>query len=442
MDWKEYWACLALRHARSVGTKTSARLLYAYGSALAAVMDVRSWKHRGLASDAHIQAMLSEAWLDKARDEWQRVRGLGCGVAVWAGQGYPFLLRRIPDPPLCLYFHGDRTLLLHPGAAMVGARKCTRYGLNAADRIGRGLSKAGITVVSGMAYGIDRQAHLAGLTGPGSSIAVLGTGLDAEYPKGNLDVRQNLEQEGLVVSEFSPGTEAHPGNFPVRNRIISGLSLGVVVVEAAKTSGALITARNAMEQGREVFAVPGPGGSPSHDGCHRLINDGAKLVGTAEDVLVEVGPLIEEDHHLDPEVWGRGGLDQPEVNETSQEEPWRLPLPLGMAWDDVIEDFVCDIPMRISEDISFQGSGPRETPPGQAAEIRNEPAEPVELSGEESEVMSTLETSDPMHIDLLGQNLGWDAGKVSRVLLVLEVRGLVRQWPGMVYGVNEPGMRA
>ena len=157
-----------------------------------------------------------------------------------------------------LYVVGDVSLFKNPGVAVVGARECTPMGLEATGRISMQLSKSGITVISGLALGIDRQAHLGGLRGVGSSVAVLGCGLDVDYPQDNRDVRRRLGEKGLVVTEYGPGVRPRPEHFPIRNRLISGLALGVLVAEAAHDSGSLITARLAGEQGREVFALPGP----------------------------------------------------------------------------------------------------------------------------------------------------------------------------------------
>lgn len=205
-----------------------------------------------------------------------------------ADEDYPAALLEISDPPPILYMKGQRSLLGQPGIAVVGSRNATPVGLQNAEGFSRALSQAGLTIISGMALGIDAAAHRGGLDGGASSIAVVGTGLDLVYPARNKALAHELAQDGLIISEFSLGTPALANNFPRRNRIISGLSRGVLVVEAALASGSLITARQAGEQGREVFAIPGTIHSPFSKGCHQLIKQGAKLVDDANDILVEL----------------------------------------------------------------------------------------------------------------------------------------------------------
>lgn len=201
---------------------------------------------------------------------------------------YPPQLLEIADPPPVLYLKGRRELLGRPGLAVVGSRNATPGGLQNAEAFARNLSEAGFTIISGMALGIDAAAHRGGLSGAGASIAVVGTGLDLVYPARNKALAHDLAERGLIISEFALGTPAMAKNFPRRNRIISGLSRGVLVVEAALASGSLITARQAGEQGREVFAIPGSIHSPFSKGCHQLIKQGAKLVDDANDILVEL----------------------------------------------------------------------------------------------------------------------------------------------------------
>ena len=205
-----------------------------------------------------------------------------------ADDDYPSQLLEIADPPPLLYLKGRRELLRKPGLAVVGSRNATPSGLQNAEAFARSLSEAGFTIISGMALGIDAAAHRGGLAAKGSSIAVVGTGLDLVYPARNKALARDLAENGLIISEFALGTPALAQNFPRRNRIISGLSRGVLVVEAALASGSLITARQAGEQGREVFAIPGSIHSPFSKGCHQLIKQGAKLVEEANDILVEL----------------------------------------------------------------------------------------------------------------------------------------------------------
>jgi DNA processing protein len=204
---------------------------------------------------------------------------------------YPQRLREIPDAPGVLFLRGE--LLPSDGLAIaiVGTRHASPYGLAQAERLASGLARAGYTIVSGLARGVDTAAHRAALAAGGRTIAVLGSGVLNVYPPENVRLAEEIVRQGAVVSEAAPAAPPMSGMFPQRNRIITGLSLGVVVVEASERSGALISARHAMEQGREVFAVPGRVDSRTSRGCHRLIRDGAKLVESVDDVLEEFGPL-------------------------------------------------------------------------------------------------------------------------------------------------------
>lgn len=201
---------------------------------------------------------------------------------------YPALLKELSFPPPILYYRGSLSKINKPAVAIVGSRRCTFYGKEVASSLAADLAKAGVSVISGMALGVDTAAHQGALDHEGYSVAVLGCGLDRCYPPRNKDLMEKLIRQGAVVSEFCPGTEPLARNFPQRNRVISGLSLGTVVVEATARSGSLITAGFALEQNREVFAVPGNVGSPYSRGSHRLLKEGARLVETAQDILDEL----------------------------------------------------------------------------------------------------------------------------------------------------------
>ena len=213
-------------------------------------------------------------------------------LVTWRDPAYPQSLRDIPAAPAWLYVRGDPAWLSRPMLAIVGSRNATPQGLRDARAFAQALSEAGLTIVSGLALGVDAAAHEGGLAGLASSVAVVGTGLDRVYPARNKALAHRLAAEGAIVSEFPLGTPPRAGHFPRRNRIISGLSMGVLVVEAAPESGSLITARQASEQGREVFALPGSIHSPLSKGCHRLIKQGAKLVESAADILEELGRVL------------------------------------------------------------------------------------------------------------------------------------------------------
>lgn len=219
--------------------------------------------------------------------EWAAVAGHS--IVTLADELYPRALLEISDPPALLYAAGRTELLRQAAFAVVGSRNASAQGERNAESFARALSDAGLTVVSGLALGIDAAAHRGGLAGASATIAVLGTGIDVVYPKRNAALAAQIAERGLLLSEFAPGTAPAAHNFPRRNRLISGLAQGCLVVEAALASGSLITARAAAEQGREVFAIPGSIHSPLSKGCHALIKSGAKLVESAEDILVELG---------------------------------------------------------------------------------------------------------------------------------------------------------
>ena len=221
--------------------------------------------------------------------EWSDARGRA--LVAWDHPGYPKALLEISDPPALLYCAGRVELLNRPGLAVVGSRNATAQGVRNAQAFAHALSDAGLTIVSGLALGVDAAAHRGGLEGQSSTIAVLGTGADIVYPASNQALAKEISERGLLISEFALGSPAAKQNFPRRNRIISGLTRGTLVVEAALASGSLITARAALEQGREVFAIPGSIHSPLSKGCHNLIKSGAKLVESADDVLSELAGL-------------------------------------------------------------------------------------------------------------------------------------------------------
>lgn len=221
-------------------------------------------------------------WLDSAADKH---------IVCFDSQLYPRQLKEISSPPLLLYLQGDISLLNEPQIAVVGSRRSTPYGQQKAYQFAASLSSAGFAITSGLAIGVDGAAHQGALAKQGRTLAVLGTGLNNIYPKRHYKLAQQITESGLLVSEFRPDAPALPSNFPRRNRIISGLSLGVLVIEASKRSGSLITARYALEQNREVFALPGSIDNHEACGCHQLIQQGAKLVVNAQDICCEFSHL-------------------------------------------------------------------------------------------------------------------------------------------------------
>ncbi len=272
---------------------------------------------------------------------------------------YPPLLKETRTPPAMLFVQGEITKSDELAVAIVGTRKCTPYGRTVARRLAGNLAQRGFTIISGLAVGIDGEAHEGALEAGGRSIAVLACGPDITYPTSHKSLRQRLAESGAVVTEYAFGTRPLRERFPARNRLISGLSLGTAVVEAPAKSGALITARLAGEQGREVFAVPGDINSPTSRGCHALIKDGAQLVEVAEDIVDGLGILL------------------------------------------------------------------------QAVPARPEPLE-VELHGDEKIVYGAL-SHEPIHIDQIAEACGRRPAQVTSALMLLEVKDLVRRFPGNTF---------
>jgi len=288
-------------------------------------------------------------------------------LVTYHSQEYPEMLRQIEDAPVSLYVRGTIKDEDRFAIALVGSRKATPYGKAMAERLSSALAESGFTIVSGMARGIDTIAHTGSLTSGGRTIAVLGSGLDKFYPPENRGLMERITSSGYVVSEFSFGTIPNRENFPRRNRVISGLSFGVVVVEAASGSGALITASSALEQNREVFAVPGNVTSPNSVGTNELIKKGARLVQKADDVIEELAPMLK-----------------------------------GFVRADKIRG--------IQRGTAF-------------------PRTPVELTGEDRRVCDIL-TGEPMHIDVLCRELSLSPAKTLSLLLNLELKGIVKQAEG------------
>jgi DNA processing protein len=294
IDRDELGAWLRLLEAPGLGRESARKLLAAFGSPQAVIEAPRAARREvvGPAQDAalhepaeRVDALLAatQAWLEADAPEPRAIITLG-------DPRYPRALLAGADPPLLLHAQGRFELLQADALAVVGSRNPTPQGSANARSFSAHLSAAGYTVVSGLALGIDAAAHTGGLEGAASTIAVVGTGLDRVYPRRNLSLAHRIAQLGLIVSEYALGTPPLPQHFPLRNRIIAGLSRGTLVVEAALQSGSLITARLANEAGRDVFAIPGSIHSPLARGCHALIKQGAKLVETAQDILEELHP--------------------------------------------------------------------------------------------------------------------------------------------------------
>jgi DNA processing protein len=284
----ELAAWLRLTLVPGLGGQGLRKLLSEFGLPLQVLAASRAALTRAL-GDALAARLLSTDTAESVEAALAWAAQPGNAIITLADDGYPRALLEIPDPPALLYVRGRLELLGANGVAIVGSRNATAQGVVNAEGFARALSRAGLTVVSGLALGIDAAAHRGALDGAGSTVAVLGTGIDVAYPARNAELFALIAGRGAIVSEFPLGTPPVAANFPRRNRIISGLARGVLVVEAALDSGSLVTARLAGEQGREVLAVPGSIHSPLSKGCHALIKQGAKLVESAHDVLEELG---------------------------------------------------------------------------------------------------------------------------------------------------------
>lgn len=438
----EYWAALALRHCAGLGARSCARLLKTFGSAYAAVQSRERWREAGLTSKQSAE-LATGSWRVTARDEWDRARDLDAAIVLWTDPAYPSLLRRLPDAPALLYCRGDMSLLQAPAFAVVGARRATEHGRAVASHMARCLSACGVTIVSGMALGIDRVAHEAALSRIGSSIGVLGTGIDVVYPPVNRKVFAMMEQQGLLVSEFMPGARPLPEHFPIRNRIISGFALGVLVVEAASRSGSLITARLALEQNREVYAVPGPALDASCLGCQELVRQGARPVFSAEDVLRDLAEQlrphgISQDNLGDEEKIGPELTLMPESakQKTAESDP-----------DQRSGQKIPPVHAALSGQPAASGRSGQTMPPdaprqqkkkaeGAAAPPAQEPldaAENLAPAGRREALLDCLRKQGPMQADDLSCALDMSVAELNAMLVGLEMLGQVCRLPGARY---------
>jgi DNA processing protein len=279
---------LALTLIPGLGTRMAGKLLDRFRSPEAVFRASRSDLQAAGVSGAVAQSIASGCSFEDALDQQRKMSEYGAAAIVRGDTRYPALLREIFDPPILLFARGRLELLQPFHFAMVGTRRPTPYGLAAAERLSADLARAGLTIVSGMARGIDTAAHRGAFAAGGDTVAVLGCGVDIIYPSENRKLAADLCAKGLLLSEFAMGSTAFPQNFPIRNRIISGLSAGVLVVEGAQYSGSAITAKLALDQGREVFAIPGNITSKASWGPNLLIKQGAKLVQDWNDVIVEL----------------------------------------------------------------------------------------------------------------------------------------------------------
>lgn len=356
-----YW--LALSHIPGVGSVIFKRLLDHFKSPEAVFnASIRELlKIEGL-GEKIANEIIKGPDKNRVEKDLKIIKDLGIKLITINDDMYPKRLKEIYDPPPLLYIRGELKREDDLAVAIVGSRKTNPYGRWITEKLSSELARSGVTIVSGMARGIDSQAHQGAISGGGRTIAVLGCGVDIIYPSENRNLFYQIIENGAVISEFPIGSLPEGGHFPRRNRIISGLSLGVVVVQAGRESGSLITARFALEQGRDVFAVPGNVGLTGSSGTNRLIKEGAKLVESSEDILQEVLPQ------------------------------WRT-----------------------------------ESSPSKQEEIAE-----IELDEDERIVFSLLGDA-PIHIDTIIRESQFDPGRVSSILLNLELKGFILQWPGKCF---------
>jgi DNA processing protein len=369
---------IALNMTPGVGPRAATKLLERFGSAEAVFAATRMELESLRLKPEAIESIMARDLFERAAVEVERVRSMGADILLLDDGVYPQLLREIFDPPITLYVKGEWAGCLdEPCVAIVGSRRSSTYGQNAGLMLARDLAGRGVTIISGLARGIDAAAHRGALEAGGRTVAVMGTGLDQIYPRDHQKLADEiLEKGGALVSEFPLETPPAPQNFPYRNRVISGLSLGVAVVEAAENSGSLITARLALEQGREVFAVPGNITSRNSFGTNYLIKGaGAKLVQQWQDIVAELPPEIAA-RLLPPETKAKGAGDE-------------LTKQLELV--------------------------------------------PNDLSATEQAVWRLLSADAPLHIDALAEETRLSVPELVGALLALEMRELVRQLPGKCF---------
>jgi DNA processing protein len=367
---------LSLNMTPGVGPRAATKLLEKFGSAENVFHATRGELEALRLRAETVESILRREFHEKAVEELDKVNARGGDVLILDDGSYPFLLREIADPPIVLYVKGDWAACFDaPSVGVVGSRKCSTYGENASGMLARDLAENGVCIVSGLARGIDTAAHRGALAAKGKTVAVLGTGIDNVYPKENKKlVEEILAAGGAIVSQFPLETPPLKDNFPYRNRIISGLSYGVLLVEASERSGSLITARLAMEQNREVLAVPGNITSRNSFGTNYLIKSGAKLVQQWQDVVSE----------LPPEISAR------------------------------------ILPPKHDEKPSAKKS------------VQPELA-PADLTETERRVWLLLSADEPVHIDALLDESGMSFGDLNSSLVKLDLKDLIRTLPGNFY---------
>ncbi len=364
-----FW--IALTRIEGLGIRGCHKLIEHFGSPQGAYMaSLTELESCGIPAQA-AQAIFAQTALQDAEKELEKAEKAGSRLIPLESEDYPPRLKQIPDAPLVLYVRGDVKVLSQFAVAMVGTRRPSAYGSSVAHRLAHDLAERQLVVVSGLARGIDSACHRGALEAKGRSVAVLGSGIDVIYPRENKRLADEIAKTGAVISEFPLGTGPIPENFPIRNRIISGLSLGVVVVEAAEYSGSLITARLAVDQNREIFAVPGNITSPQSFGPNHLLKQGAKLV------------------------------DQ---------------------WMDVIEEFPAEVRMQLLPPAEASDGGP----PGEPGATLFA----ASLTPEQKVVFEVLRPDQALFVDDIVSAAKTPHPRVLSALLELEMSGLIRQLPG------------
>lgn len=291
---EEQRSLLALRLVPGLGARVAMRLIQQFGSAAGVFRASATELESMRVSSNVVRSIGTGTVFEEAEKEAERARQLGISIISFRDTAYPALLGEIFDPPLLLYARGDQSLMARPSVGIVGSRRPTQYGKAMAEKLAGELAAHGLVITSGLARGIDSASHVGCLRAGGKTIGVLGCGIDEVYPAENKKLFDEVIEKGLLLSEFPLGSFPAPQNFPIRNRIISGLSVGLVVVEAARDSGSLITAKLALEQNREVFAIPGSITNPNSWGPHLLIKQGAKLVQDWQDVVDDLPADVRE----------------------------------------------------------------------------------------------------------------------------------------------------
>ena len=382
---------------QGVGLKTVQVLRDVFGTAERALRATADELRKTDAlSPAMCDLLIQKPVLYPIERELELINRYGCHVLTLYDDAYPQILKEIDSPPLVLYIKGELTPEDSLSISLVGSRNARDYGRKVGYQLSYQLAQHGLTVVSGLARGIDTSAHRGALEAGGRTIAVMANGLSIIYPAANRDLVKKIEASGALISEFPIGVKPKPGNFPRRNRIISGLTLGTVVVEASNRSGALITARLAGEQGREVFAVPGEIFSELSAGTHRLINNGAKLINTVDDLLNEL-----PQHALIQLQSSTSASPRSDIETGSQQE-----LPIEKQRTEIA-----------SARSPSEAQQPVQSPP------------PPDLTPDEKTVFEAIEAPSS-HIDVIVRTTQLPIAQVSSLLLMLELKGVVQQLPG------------